>query len=98
MRYCCSYLSDIVINSVCSKFGIELGNIGFSRVGGLYHWSGSVGDLFPVSNTGNSKIKTHSLNAWLEDFEFRLNEWRKESGLNDINQAANELKKARGLV
>lgn len=94
MCKCCSDLSDAVLDSVCAKFGIDRDNIGFSKVGGLYHWSGLVGDLFQVSNTGNNDLSAHDISVWLDDFEFRLN----ESGLTDINQAANELKKARGLL
>lgn len=94
---CCTASVDI-IDAVCKRFGINRDNIGFSKVGGLYHWAGFVGDLFPVSNTGNNDLSAHDISVWLDDFEFRLNEWSNESGLTDINQAANELRKVRGLL
>lgn len=98
MVFCCSTASVLIIDAVCEKFGIDRDSISFSKVGGLYHWAGLVGELFQVSNTGNNDLSAHDISVWLDDFEFRLNEWSNESGLTDINQAANELRKARGLL
>lgn len=90
--------SGIVICEICSRFDIDSENIDLELIGGFYHWTGLIGDLMPVSNTGNGDITSHSLDSWVDDFEFRINEWKRESGQTDINQAVNELKKARGLL
>lgn len=84
--------TNSIISAVCNEFKLSRKNVELKMIGGCYHWAGAIGDLFFTGHTGQECINSLSLAVWVDDFRFRLNEWRKETGLNDIELAANEIK------